>query len=423
MTRYTTEFQHSIDHPDTFWAEQARRIPWFTPPSTILEYDEQQHARWFVDGELNICHAALDHHVEQGRGEQPAIYWDSPVTHSKRTLTYREMRDQVATFAGALKGLGVEKGDRVVIYMPMVPEALMAMLACARLGAVHSVVFGGFAPHELSVRIDDAKPKAIIAASCGIEVERVIPYKPILDEAIALSEHQPDACVILQREQQTAVLGERDHDWAALMATAVPAECVPVKGSDPLYVLYTSGTTGKPKGVVRDHGRHAVALRWSMAPSTTLAPGEVFFWAASDVGWVVGHSYIVYAPLLPGAPRCLRGQAGGHSRPGRLLAGDRRPWGANSVHRAHRVPGHQEGGPRRQVHLGRYDLSGFEYAVPGRRAPGSGHLSLGRRPARPSGDRSLVADRDRLADRRQLQGLGPLKVKPGRPPRRCRGSG
>jgi propionyl-CoA synthetase len=299
MTRYTTEFQHSIDHPDTFWAEQARRIPWFTPPSTILEYDEQQHARWFVDGELNICHAALDHHVEQGRGEQPAIYWDSPVTHSKRTLTYREMRDQVATFAGALKGLGVEKGDRVVIYMPMVPEALMAMLACARLGAVHSVVFGGFAPHELSVRIDDAKPKAIIAASCGIEVERVIPYKPILDEAIALSEHQPDACVILQREQQTAVLGERDHDWAALMATAVPAECVPVKGSDPLYVLYTSGTTGKPKGVVRDTGGYAVALHYSMEAIYDMAPGEVFF-SASDVGWVVGHSYIVYAPLLRG---------------------------------------------------------------------------------------------------------------------------
>ncbi|WP_163557201.1 propionyl-CoA synthetase [Halomonas sp. NO4] len=299
MTTYKTEFQHSIERPESFWAEQARRIPWFTPPSTILQYDEQQHARWFVDGELNICHAALDHHVEEGRGEQPAVFWDSPVTDSKRTLTYREMRDEVARVAGALRRLGVEKGDRVVIYMPMVPEALMAMYACARLGAVHSVVFGGFAPHELAVRIDDAKPKVVVAASCGIEVERVIPYKPILDDAIAQSEHQPDACVILQRERQPATLGPRDHDWAALVAEAEPADCVPVKGSDPLYVLYTSGTTGKPKGVVRDTGGYAVALHYSMEAIYDVAPGEVFF-SASDVGWVVGHSYIVYAPLLRG---------------------------------------------------------------------------------------------------------------------------
>ncbi|MDT8878235.1 propionyl-CoA synthetase [Halomonas saccharevitans] len=302
LTRmYHDEFRRSIDQPEAFWAEQAKRIPWFTPPSTILEYDEANHARWFVDGELNICHAALDHHVEQGRGDQPAIYWDSPVTDSKRTLTYAEMRDQVAHFAGALRDLGVEKGDRVVIYMPMVPEALVAMYACARLGAIHSVVFGGFAPHELAVRIEDAEPKVVIAASCGVEGDRVLPYKPIIDAAIEQSSYKPEACVILQREQHTAELGTAiDHDWSALVERAAPAECVPVKGSDPLYILYTSGTTGKPKGVVRDTGGYAVALAYSMETIYDVAPGEVFF-SASDVGWVVGHSYIVYAPLLRGA--------------------------------------------------------------------------------------------------------------------------
>ncbi|MFY0988925.1 propionyl-CoA synthetase [Halomonas sp. C05BenzN] len=299
MSTYHNEFRRSIDQPETFWAEQARRLPWYTPPTTILEYDEAGHARWFVDGELNICHAALDHHVEQGRGDQPAIFWDSPVTDSKRVISYAEMRDQVARFAGALRGLGVRKGDRVVIYMPMVPEALVAMYACARLGAVHSVVFGGFAPHELAVRIEDAEPKVVVAASCGVEVDRVIPYKPIIDTAIEQSSHKPDACVVLQREQGIAELGAIDHDWAALVAAAEPADCVPVKGSDPLYVLYTSGTTGKPKGVVRDTGGYAVALHYSMETIYDVAPGEVFF-SASDVGWVVGHSYIVYAPLLRG---------------------------------------------------------------------------------------------------------------------------
>ncbi|WP_416140609.1 propionyl-CoA synthetase [Halomonas sp. HK25] len=300
MSTYANEFRRSIEQPESFWAEQARRIPWYKAPTQILHYDEANHARWFADGELNICHAALDHHVEQGRGDQPAIFWDSPVTDSKRTLTYREMRDQVASFAGALKGLGVEKGDRVVIYMPMVPEALVAMYACARLGAVHSVVFGGFAPHELAVRIEDATPKVVVAASCGVEVNKVLPYKGIIDSAIEQSSHKPDACVIFQREQYIAELGGRDHDWATLMAQAEPADCVPVKGTDPLYVLYTSGTTGKPKGVVRDTGGYAVALAYSMDVIYDVAPGEVFF-SASDVGWVVGHSYIVYAPLLRGA--------------------------------------------------------------------------------------------------------------------------
>ncbi|WP_346798281.1 propionyl-CoA synthetase [Halomonas sp. Bachu 37] len=299
MSRYQQEFSRSISDPEAFWAQQAKRIPWFTPPTSILTYDEQGHARWYSDGEMNISHAALDHHVEQGRGDQPAIYWDSPVTQQKSTLTFRQLCDQVARFAGALKQLGVEKGDRVVIYMPMVPEALVAMFACARLGAVHSVVFGGFAPHELSIRIDDAQPKVIVAASCGVEVDKVLPYKPIIDEALQLSAHAPDATVILQREACLADLGAKDHDWQQLIEQAEWAECVPVKATDPLYVLYTSGTTGKPKGIVRDTGGYAVALHYSMEAIYDMAPGEVFF-SASDVGWVVGHSYIVYAPLLMG---------------------------------------------------------------------------------------------------------------------------
>ncbi|SFH71761.1 propionyl-CoA synthetase [Modicisalibacter xianhensis] len=299
MRAYHAEHQRSIDQPNDFWKEQARRIPWFKPPETILSYDDQNHARWYEDGELNTCHAALDHHVETGRGEQPAIHWDSPVTGQRRTLTYRELRDDVAKFAGALASLGVAKGDRVVIYMPMVPEALVAMYACARLGAVHSVVFGGFAAHELAVRIDDAEPRIVIAASCGIEIDRVLPYKPILDQALAQSQHRPAACIVLQREQARADLGPGDHDWQTLVSAASPVDCVPVRGTDPLYILYTSGTTGKPKGVVRDNGGHAVALHYSMERIYGMSPGEVFF-SASDVGWVVGHSYIVYAPLIYG---------------------------------------------------------------------------------------------------------------------------
>ncbi|WFE71842.1 propionyl-CoA synthetase [Halomonas sp. M1] len=299
MTLYQNIFQQSVEHPETFWAEQAKRLPWYTPPTQTLSYDDQQHARWFGDGELNICYAAIDYHVEQGRGSQPAIYWDSPVTQSKETITYQELRDRVAQFAGGLATLGVAKGDRVVIYMPMVPEALIAMYACARLGAVHSVVFGGFAPHELAVRIEDAEPKVVIAASCGIEVDKVLPYKPIIDQAIAQSSFKPEACVVFQRDALQADLAQGDHDWQALVADAPFAECVPVKATDPLYVLYTSGTTGKPKGVVRDTGGYAVALAYSMEAIYALQPGDVMF-TASDVGWVVGHSYIVYAPLLRG---------------------------------------------------------------------------------------------------------------------------
>ena len=297
---YQAEYEKSINQPEVFWAEKATDIPWYTKPNQILGKDEFGTDRWFVDGELNTCYAALDYHVENGRGDQVAVHYDSPVTDSKKSLTYSELRDQVATFAGALAAKGVEKGDRVIIYMPMVSEAVVAMLACARLGAVHSVVFGGFAPHELAVRIDDAKPKAIVSASCGIEIQKVIPYKAMLDKAIELAEHKPDFCVLLQREQETAELIEgRDFDWQEIVADAQPAPCTPVKATDPLYILYTSGTTGKPKGVVRDNGGHAVAMKYSMKAIYDMNPGEVFM-AASDVGWVVGHSYIVYAPLLAG---------------------------------------------------------------------------------------------------------------------------
>ncbi|WP_151705301.1 propionyl-CoA synthetase [Nitrincola alkalilacustris] len=297
---WKAEYTASIEHPETFWASKAADLPWYKSPQQILSKDENGIDRWFADGEMNTAYMALDYHVEQGRGEQTAIIYDSPVTDSKCRYTYSELRDLVARFAGVLKQQGVDKGDRVVIYMPMVPEALIAMLAVARLGAIHSVVFGGFAPHELAVRIDDAEPKVIVSASCGIEISKVIAYKPMLDEAISLAAHKPDACIILQRPQVTAELQPgRDLDWQEAMASAEPADCVPVKGSDPLYVLYTSGTTGKPKGVVRDNGGHAVALKYSMKAIYNIEPGEVF-WAASDVGWVVGHSYIVYAPLLAG---------------------------------------------------------------------------------------------------------------------------
>ncbi len=298
---YHAEYTRSIETPEEFWAEKAAELAWYKQPEQILSKDENGIDRWFADGEMNTAYMALDYHVDNGRADQPAVIYDSPVAGSKRVYTYREMRDQVAAFAGVLKAQGVSKGDRVVIYMPMVPEALIAMYAVARLGAIHSVVFGGFAPHELAVRIEDAEPKVIVTASCGIEVSKVIEYKPLLDEAIEQSAHKPDACVVLQRPQAKAeLMPGRDLDWDAAMATAEAADCVPVKGTDPLYILYTSGTTGKPKGVVRDNGGHATALKYSMKAIYNIEPGDVFL-AASDVGWVVGHSYIVYAPLLAGA--------------------------------------------------------------------------------------------------------------------------
>ncbi len=299
MTSYQSVFRRSVEDPNGFWGEAAQAIDWDQPPTTVLDTSDPQHPRWFSDGRLNTCFNAVDRHVEE-RGDQPALIHDSPVTDTVRTLTYRELRDEVARFAGVLRDFGVGVGDRVVIYMPMVPEAAIAMLACARLGAIHSVVFGGFAPRELAVRIDDARPKVLVAASCGVEPSRIVEYQPMINRALEMSEHQPTACIMLQREHAPAELVDgRDHDWNAVIADAHPADCVMVAGDDPLYILYTSGTTGKPKGVLRDNGGHAVALRWSMEYIYDTHPGEVF-WAASDVGWVVGHSYIVYAPLLTG---------------------------------------------------------------------------------------------------------------------------
>lgn len=301
---YRTEYQKSVDNAAEFWADKASKLAWFKQPTQVLTEHQGQY-QWFADGELNTSYLALDYHVEQGRGEQTALFYDSPVTNSKRRYSYRELRDEVAKFAGVLKAQGIGKGDRVVIYMPMVPEAAIAMLATARLGAIHSVVFGGFAPHELAVRIDDASPKVVVSASCGIEVNRIISYKPLLDSALEKASHQPERCIILQRPQHTAsMVAGRDLDWHSEMQQAAPAEPVAVKGIDPLYILYTSGTTGKPKGVVRDNGGHAVALHYSMQAIYNIKPGEVF-WAASDVGWVVGHSYIVYAPLLAGCTTIL----------------------------------------------------------------------------------------------------------------------
>ncbi|MGE2717010.1 propionyl-CoA synthetase [Mycolicibacterium litorale] len=305
MSGYRDLFRASIDEPEKFWAEAAQAVTWTREPTRILDDTNPPFYRWFPDGELNTCANALDRHVDDGRGDQTALIYDSPVTGAKRAYTYRELLDQTARFAGALRGLGLGKGDRVVIYLPMVPEALIAMLACARLGAVHSVVFGGFAAHELAARIDDARPTVVVSASCGVEPTRTVEYKPMLDAALDMAEHTPAACVILQREHHRCELTEgRDHEWTELVAGAEPVDPVPVAATDPLYVLYTSGTTGKPKGIVRDNGGHAVALLWSMRHIYDTQPGDVY-WAASDVGWVVGHSYIVYAPLLLGATTVL----------------------------------------------------------------------------------------------------------------------
>ena len=287
--------------PEAFWMKAAEDIDWDVAPTKALDATHAPIYSWFADGQMNTCYNAVDRHVENGRGDQAALIYDSPVTDSKRTISYRDLQSQVAKLGGALSARGIAKGDRVIIYMPMVPEAIVAMLACARIGAIHSVVFGGFAANELAVRIDDATPKAIIAGSCGIEPGRVVEYKPLLDGAIDLASHKPEFTVILQRPQAEATLIDgRDHEWNAFQSGATDAPCVPIGGNDPLYILYTSGTTGQPKGVVRPSGGHAVALKWTMDNIYDIGPGDVF-WAASDVGWVVGHSYICYAPLLQGA--------------------------------------------------------------------------------------------------------------------------
>jgi propionyl-CoA synthetase len=296
---YRAEYDRWLADPEAYWLKQAQAIDWVEPPTTALYDRGDDIYEWFAEAKVNTCWNAVDRHVENGRSDQVAIIHDSPITGTSSTITYAALRDQVAHFAGALAARGIGMGDRVIIYMPMVPEALVAMLACARIGAIHSVVFGGFAAHELAVRIDDSTPKAIIAASCGLEPGRVVAYKPLLDGAIELADHTPDFCVILQREQGLCDLTERDVEWHDCQDGVPPADCVPVTGNHPAYILYTSGTTGAPKGVVRPTAGHLVALNWTMKNIYQVDPGEVF-WAASDVGWVVGHSYICYAPLIHG---------------------------------------------------------------------------------------------------------------------------
>jgi propionyl-CoA synthetase len=308
-SRYATVYEQWRANPQGFWAEAAREIDWMRPPRRIFDESSGVYGRWFPDATCNACFNALDRHVERGRGEQAAIFYDSPVTATKRRISYRELLDEVATLGAVLTDMGIGKGDRVIVYMPMIPEALVAMLACARIGAIHSVVFGGFAAKELATRIDDARPKLVLTASCGVEPGRIVEYKPLLDLAIGLSRHKPQACIVFQRPQCAGrMLPDRDHDWATLVAAARAAgkraPCAELAATDPLYILYTSGTTGIPKGVVRDIGGYLVALKWSMANIYDVKPGETF-WTASDIGWVVGHSYIVYGPLLHGCTSVL----------------------------------------------------------------------------------------------------------------------
>jgi propionyl-CoA synthetase len=359
MGRFEEVYRRSLEDPEGFWAEAAAAIDWDEPWQRVLDDSRAPFYRWFSGGRLNTCHNALDRHVQGGRADQLALIYDSPVTGTEATFTYRELRDEVARFAGALAAQGVEPGDRVVIYMPMVPEAVIAMLACARIGAIHSVVFGGFAAHELASRIEDARPKVVVSASCGIEPATLVDYKPLLDAAIELVEAKPERCIILQRPQLEAELDPaRDLDWHEAVAQAEPTPCVSLEATDPLYILYTSGTTGEPKGIVRDNGGHAVALAWTMKHVYDAAPGEVY-WAASDVGWVVGHSYIVYGPLLHGCTTVLyEGKPVGTPDAGAF-------WRVVSEHgvstlftapTAFRAIRQQD--PDGE-HIGRYDLSGF----------------------------------------------------------------
>src|SRR5947199_1958122 len=359
MGRLDETHRRSLEDPEGFWGEAAAAIDWVEPPHRVLDDSRAPFYRWFAGGSLNTAWNALDRHVEGGRAGQPALVYDSPVTGAKKTFTYRELRDAVAEFAGALRVRGVERGDRVIVYMPMVPEAVVAMLACARIGAVHSVVFGGFAANELASRIEDAKPKIVVSASCGIEPARVVAYKPLLDRAIELTSAKPECCIVLQRPIQEAELrAPRDVEWNEALAGVAPADCVPVEATDPLYTLYTSGTTGQPKGIVRDNGGHAVALEWTMRNVYGVEPGEIY-WAASDIGWAVGHSYTVYGPLFHGCTSILyEGKPVGTPDAGAF-------WRVISAHgvctlftapTAFRAIRQQDPDGRE---IGRYDLSGF----------------------------------------------------------------
>jgi propionyl-CoA synthetase len=361
MGKYDEIFKRSISDPDGFWGEAAENIDWYKKWDKVLDDSNKPFYRWFSGGEMNTCYNAVDRHVEKGRGDQAAIIYDSPVTDTVQKITYRELLDHVSKFAGVLKGLGISKGDTVIIYMPMVPQAAIAMLACARLGAVHSVVFGGFAPHELAIRIDDAKPKVIVTASGAKEGKKLIEYKPMVNKAIELATHRPEKCVVYQRSIVKAEMTEgRDHDWDEMIKEAEPAECVPVQATDPLYILYTSGTTGTPKGIVRDNGGHAVALRWSFENIYDVKPGEVY-WSASDVGWVVGHSYIIYGPLLTGCTTIIyEGKPVGTPDPGafwRVISehGVKVLFTAPTAFRA--IKRDDPDGE----YLKKYDLSGFKY--------------------------------------------------------------
>ncbi len=414
MDTYKKAFLRSVNDPVSFWGEAAELISWDQVPNTVLDDSSAPFYHWFPDGVLNTCYNALDRHVEAGRGGQAALIYDSPLTGRSATYTYAQLRDEVARFAGALSSLGVVKGDRVVIYMPMIPQAAIAMLACARLGAVHSVVFGGFAAHELALRIEDAKPKVLVCASCGLEPNRIIPYKPLVDQAIEEAVNKPEKCVVFQRPEERASLGPRDVDWQAVTATAAPADCVPVAATDPLYILYTSGTTARPKGVVRDNGGHAVALRWSMENIYDTHPGDVY-WAASDVGWVVGHSYIVYAPLLTGCTTILyEGKPVGTPDAGsfwRVISehGVRALFTAPTAFRAIRKED-----PNAE-HLARYDISHFKYLfLAGERLDPDTYHWASDKLGIPVLDHWWQTETG-WAIAANLMGLEPLPVKPGSP--------
>src|SRR2546421_771943 len=397
MGRLEEMYRRSLEDPEAFWAAAAAAIEWDEPWQQVIDDSRAPLYRWFAGGRMNTCYNALDRHVERGRADQPALIYDSPVTDTVATLTYRELRDAVALFAGALAAQGVTRGDRVIVYMPMVPEAVIAMLACARLGAIHSVVFGGFAANELATRIEDAKPKVIVSASCGIEPGRLVEYKPLLDAAIGMVESKPEGCIVLQRPMLEAMLDpDRDVEWNAALTGATPAACVSVDATDPLYILYTSGTTGQPKGIVRDNGGHAVALAWTMKNIYDVDAGEVY-WAASDIGWTVGHSYTVYAPLFHGCTTVLyEGKPVGTPDAGAFWRG------LQPVHRTNGLPRNPPTGPQRRADRTLRPIA-FSGVVSRRRALRPRDAQVGRGATGRAGDRPLLADRDRMACCGQLR--------------------
>ena len=371
MGRFDEIHTRSLRDPDGFWGEAAALVDWFETWDKILDDSQAPAYRWFSGASLNTCYNALDRHVENGRGNQAALIYDSPVTDQIRSYSYRELRDQVAAFAGALAARGVGKGDRVILYMPMIPEAVIAMLACARLGAIHSVVFGGFAANELATRIDDAKPKVIVSASCGIEPGRVVAYKPLLDAAIEMAGSKPDTCIILQRDMERADLDPaRDMSWDDALAGTTPVDCVPVAATDPLYILYTSGTTGQPKGIMcATMAATWLRCHWSYEEHLRRQSRRSMYWAASDVGWVVGHSYIVYAPAVPRLHNgpCYEGKPVGTPDAGAFWRVIAAAQDRHSLYGTDGVPGDPTAGSRRQRFISRYDLSGFRALFLGRR--------------------------------------------------------